>query len=59
MKVTPVEKPFASYRPGEQFDLPEQVAIHLIGLGMLAAADGEQEPKPKRQYRRRDMRAED
>lgn len=59
MKVTPVDKPFGAYRPGEQFDLPEVVALHLIGLGMLAAVDGEQPPKQKRQYRRRDMRAED
>lgn len=58
MKVTAVEKPFGAYRPGDQFDLPEAVALHLIGLGMVAAVDGEQVPRVKRHYKRRDMVAE-
>lgn len=69
MKVTPVKKNFRQYKPGEHFDLPDRAASMLIRAKMVAeykTAEVVPEPEisertgqPKRQYRRRDMTAED
>ena len=73
MKVTPVEKKFGSYKPGDVFDLEDKAAAIMIRVGKLRCADMRAESveapespeisartgKPKRQYRRRDLRAED
>lgn len=70
MKVTPVKRKFGRYSPGEAFDLPDPVARVFVRKGKLAEYS---EPetraleaeislvtgKPKRQYRRRDMQAEE
>lgn len=67
MLVTPIGKKFFKFFPGELFDLPEKTALKLISVGLLARAEPAQEGDveisqrtglPKRQYRRRDLRAE-
>jgi hypothetical protein len=64
MKVTPVNKKFGKYKPGDEFTLPDKVAKVLIHAGKLSEVGTAEDisprtGKPKRQYRRRDMRAED
>lgn len=72
MKVTPVKRKFGRYSPGEAFDLPDAVARVFVRQGKLSAysepvvetraMEAEISPitgKPKRQYRRRDMQAEE
>ena len=75
MQITPVKKKFGRYSPGEPFDLPDKAAKVLIKLGKVApyqiatiqaVQDKEEEievsPRtglPKRQYQRRDMKAEE
>lgn len=72
MKVTPVKRKFGRYSPGEAFDLPDPVARVFVRKGKLAeysepvietrVLEAEISPatgKPKRQYRRRDMQAEE
>lgn len=72
MKVTPVKKPFGTYKPGDEFELPDRLARTLVAIGKLSRVDpvavtaavepaveiSERTGKPKRQYRRRDMEAE-
>ena len=67
MLVTPIGKKFFKFFPGELFDLPEKTALKLISVGLIARAEepeqsaAEISPRtglPKRQYRRRDLRAE-
>lgn len=70
MKVTPVKKPFGTYQPGDEFELPDRLARTLVAIGKLSRVDpvavtatvepeiSERTGKPKRQYRRRDMEAE-
>lgn len=72
MKVTPVEKKFGKYRPGDEFELPDKAAQIFIRVGKLREvtavvaepeihAEPEISPRtgrPKRTYRRRDMQAE-
>ncbi len=64
MQVTPVNKKFGKYKPGDEFALPEPAANKLIRAGLLRAVtaeDAQISPRtglPKRQYRRRDMQAE-
>jgi hypothetical protein len=65
MLVIPTKKPFGKHKVGDSFDLPEKQASVLISRGLLRAADesGSAEISvrtglPKRQYRRRDLRAE-
>lgn len=67
MKVTPVGKKFNQHKVGDIFEVPDKAAKVLIKLGKLREAEGtatvsvEISPRtgqPKRQYNRRDMRAE-
>lgn len=71
MRVTPVNRRFYRYEPGQEFDLPDKTARILIKVGKLrevttaalAAEPVSEElsPRtglPKRVYRRRDMTAE-
>ena len=39
MKVTPVNKKFGKYSPGDPFDLPDKAAKLLIKVGKLKAFD--------------------
>jgi hypothetical protein len=67
MKVTPVKKKFGSYQPGQEFEFPDKLARVLIRIGKLRevtapAPDVGISPRtgqPKRQYQRRDMKAQD
>jgi hypothetical protein len=74
MKITPVGRKFGRYNPGEVFELPDRASKVLIKLGKVAEYQAkviEPEPAkveeeisprtglPKRQYRRRDMTAEE
>jgi hypothetical protein len=64
MQVTPIGKKFGRYAPGDTFTLPDKAARALIIAGKLREASAQDgiSPRtglPKRQYRRRDMRAED
>lgn len=63
MQVTPLNKKFGKFKPGETFVLPDKAARVLIRIGKLSAvADAAdvspRTGKPKRVYRRRDMVAE-
>lgn len=65
MLVTPIKKAFGKYKPGDSFSLPDKTASALILAGLLRMADEGESVEisartglPKRQYRRRDMRAE-
>lgn len=63
MQVTPLNKKFGKYKPGDKFVLPDKTAQALIRIGKLEAvpADADISPRtgrPKRIYRRRDMVAE-
>lgn len=67
MKVTPVGRKFNQYKVGDVFDVPDKVAKVLIKLGKLREANevpvvsveiSARTGQPKRQYNRRDMRAE-
>lgn len=73
MRVTPVNRRFHRYDPGQEFELPDKSARLLIKLGKLREVTAPvyetkvltQEPEisertgqPKRQYRRRDMTPE-
>jgi hypothetical protein len=72
MKVTPIGKNFFRHKVGTEFDFPDKPAHVLIRAGKLrevveqkVVADLEEAQEisprtglPKRQYRRRDMRAE-
>ena len=48
-------------RTGKRGKLPDKLALILIGKGLVRAVLPEpgSAPKPKRQYRRRDMRPEE
>ena len=70
MKVTPVGRKFGKYQPGESFELPDKAARVFIKVGKLAEYQAKvitPEPveisgrtgQPKRQYRRRDLTAEE
>lgn len=61
MKVTPVGKNFNKHKIGEEFILPDKLALALIGLGKLREVTEEVSPRtgrPKRAYQRRDMQAQ-
>jgi len=48
MKVTPVNKKFGKYSPGEAFDLPDKTAKIFVKLGKLAkvdVVDSQEEPE--------------
>lgn len=66
MRVTPVNRRFNTYEPGQEFDLPDKSARILIRIGKLREVEtkvlepeiSERTGLPKRQYRRRDMTPE-
>lgn len=39
MKVTPVNKKFGKYQPGEAFDLPDKTAKIFVKLGKLSKVE--------------------
>lgn len=70
MLVTPLNKKFGKYKPGDSFALPDPAAKKLILAGLLrevrdqsaqTAASDDISPRtgrPRRQYNRRDMVAQ-
>lgn len=66
MKVKVVNKPFRSKQIGEEFELPDKMAQAMLALKRVEKVSlVAEEPVPaaepvrqKRQYRRRDMKAE-
>lgn len=66
MLVTPVGKKFGKYKPGDEFIFADGPARAFIRVGKLqevttrevVAEVSDRTGLPKRQYRRRDMRAE-
>lgn len=73
MLVTPLNKKFGKYKPGDQFEFPDRAAAIMIRTGKfeavtrdIVAEKAETSPDPtvapapraKRTYKRRDMQAE-
>ena len=64
MKVTPVNRKFGKYAPGDVFELPDKAAKIFIKVGKLREADAVAEPSramaalaARPQYQTRDMQA--
>lgn len=51
MKVTPIKRKFGRYLPGEEFDLPDKVALVFVNAKKLAYVGGEVKAEPVYQTR--------